>query len=316
MKIDLNFYPGWVRKAFSFTIDDGNIPLDEKFIGIVGPQGFLGTFNLSSCDRAGYTKEDYRRVYRGFEIANHCKNHPQAIPDGADFIYSDEYFDKERAIADGKTLYRGKNKDGIWYLRAPNVKIGMQRFAKTEDYIRFIKEAQHELEAVFGEGSIGAFVWPYTEQNKNSAVMEYVKNAGFYAVRKTGNIGASTGFSIPEERFGWIYNCGYSNITEIADAFDKFEDDGELKVCFFGIHSHDFENNGKWGDLQAFADKYGNRPESFWYATNKEIFDYADAVKSVTVNENEVYNPSDITLYIKIDGVRKTLHPGSRIPLI
>ena len=34
MVIDKNYFPGWVRKSFTFTIDDGNIDLDRKFINI------------------------------------------------------------------------------------------------------------------------------------------------------------------------------------------------------------------------------------------------------------------------------------------
>ena len=43
--IDKNYFPGWVRKQVSFTIDDGNIEMDKKFIDIVRPAGVLGTFN-------------------------------------------------------------------------------------------------------------------------------------------------------------------------------------------------------------------------------------------------------------------------------
>ena len=44
--IDLNYFPGWVRKAVTFTMDDGIIQHDEKFLSIVRPAGILGTFNL------------------------------------------------------------------------------------------------------------------------------------------------------------------------------------------------------------------------------------------------------------------------------
>ena len=32
--IDINFYPAWTRKAITFTIDDGNLVLDRKFLDI------------------------------------------------------------------------------------------------------------------------------------------------------------------------------------------------------------------------------------------------------------------------------------------
>ena len=48
--VDINFFPGWVRKSVTFTIDDGNIKMDKKFLDIVKPAGILGTFNLHRVD--------------------------------------------------------------------------------------------------------------------------------------------------------------------------------------------------------------------------------------------------------------------------
>ena len=41
--IDVKFYPGWTRKAMSFSIDDGNLEMDKKFMDIVEPYGFTST---------------------------------------------------------------------------------------------------------------------------------------------------------------------------------------------------------------------------------------------------------------------------------
>ena len=63
-KIDVNFYPGWTRKSVTFTIDDGNIPMDRKFISIVSPGGIKGTFNLNSNKMNDMTPEEYREFYK------------------------------------------------------------------------------------------------------------------------------------------------------------------------------------------------------------------------------------------------------------
>ena len=73
--IDKNYFPGWVRKSVSFTIDDGNVEMDKKFIDIVRPAGILGTFNLCYSDKM--SPEEYREMYQGFEIANHVIYHPE-----------------------------------------------------------------------------------------------------------------------------------------------------------------------------------------------------------------------------------------------
>ena len=91
-KIDVNFYPGWTRKAISFSIDDGHLPMDKKFMDIVEPYGIKGTFNLCSERLARMTPDEYREFYRGHEIANHCKYHPAAFLDGEEYDISDEPF--------------------------------------------------------------------------------------------------------------------------------------------------------------------------------------------------------------------------------
>ena len=40
------YFPGFTRKSVTFSIDDGNLVLDKKFISIVAPYGIKGTFNL------------------------------------------------------------------------------------------------------------------------------------------------------------------------------------------------------------------------------------------------------------------------------
>ena len=69
-------YPNYSKKAITFTLDDGSIVYDGKMIAILAPYGICGTFNLSGCDLTKHTREEYRALYAGFEIANHCKMHP------------------------------------------------------------------------------------------------------------------------------------------------------------------------------------------------------------------------------------------------
>ena len=69
MNIDLNYFPGWVRKSITFTIDDGNTVLDRKFMNYVKPAGITGTFNLKTPLKSELGADGYRELYRGYEIA-------------------------------------------------------------------------------------------------------------------------------------------------------------------------------------------------------------------------------------------------------
>ena len=61
-EIDVKFYPGWTRKAISFSIDDGKLDTDKKFMDIVEPYGIRGTFNLCSERLARMSPEEAEKM--------------------------------------------------------------------------------------------------------------------------------------------------------------------------------------------------------------------------------------------------------------
>lgn len=316
-KIDLNYYPGWTRKAISFTIDDGWLDMDTKFISIVKPCGIKGTFNISSHNVIKYEDNDLiRATYRGFEISNHVKRHPRAFDDSVKVTLSDEFFNASEA--DKKLCYREKGcPDGV-YLKYSEKYDRWDRVCTAEGYITLTELCKTELEEIFGEGSVRGFVWPFCRQN-NSETIEYLKK-NYYGLRDAGKEEPMKDktFSLPLDRSNWQYNARHSNLLVRAAEYESLEDDGALKWFCFGVHSVDFEraeNAGKWEDLEEFAAKYGNRPENYWYATNAEVFDYEDAVKAVIIGDDHIKNPTEITLHITVDGKRITLAPKSEVKI-
>ena len=307
MNIDKNYYPGWVRKSICFTIDDGNLILDKKFIDIVGPYGIKGTFNLCAPDLEKNSPEFYRELYRGYGISNHCKIHPYAMTQDKERKISDDAFCQD--TADENMLYRVPGEDGLYFYHTP---IGWRKVAESEKYCSLIRECHKELETVFGKGSITTFVWPYCEQN-NAFIQNYLMNeSGYKAVRKTGATEDKTGFAVPVDRMHWSYNAAHTNLLSVAEKYSGFEDDGELKFFCFGVHSHDFERGNCWHVLEEFAEKYGNQPKTYWYASVEDIFRYADAVSELKIEGNTITNPANIDIYIKVDG-KKMIIPGGTV---
>ncbi|MBO7375989.1 MAG: polysaccharide deacetylase family protein [Clostridia bacterium] len=301
---DLNFFPGWVRKSITFTIDDGNVPLDLKFMDYVKPAGITGTFNLRTPLMKGYSDEDFRRVYAGYEIADHCRYHAYAFADGEKYDICDELFDRD--TADRSRVYRTEE-EGIYRIYT----YAWTYIADDDRYIECAEVCRRELEEVFGKGRIRGYVWPCGRQ-KNAAVFERLKKMGFNSIRKTGNVKDSTGFSLPADRDDWSYNANWTCMEETGRLYDELPDDGQLKFYCFGVHSHDFENAGRWDVLEDFCRRYGNRPGDFWYATVSEIFDYEDAVKGARVTEEGIFNPSAIDLYAVADGRMIIVPAGGR----
>ena len=300
MKTEI-FYPGFVKKALSFTIDDGNMKYDAMLLDILKPAGIVGTFNL--CSNLHYGKEsETKELYTGYGIANHCKYHPLVNLDSDNRVLSDDDFDEKTANSD--MLYRVKGKDGFYWRKQPN---GWREMVFADDYMRYAEESLDELNEIFGHGTIIDFVWPYGEQ-ANAAVQEYVRKT-HRSVRKTGCTKDALGFSLPEDRYAWSYNADHSNLLEIMEKYEAYPDDGELKFFAFGVHSIDFERFDKWDDLRAFAKRYGNRPDTYWYASVGKIFDYEDAVSALRIEETFVENASDIPVYISVDGKKTVIDP-------
>ena len=312
--IDFNFYPGWTRKAISFTIDDGHLDMDTKLINIIRPYGIKGSFNISSNNMTKHNDPDrIRKTYRGFEITNHVLLHPFAFADDADVILSDEFFNEETASKD--VCYREEGTPEGVYLRYNTARERWSRYCTAKGYITLTNACKKELEEVFGEGSVRGFAWPFCRQN-NSEVIEYLKSQ-YYGLRDAGrqNPVEDTAFLLPADRTNWRYNARHSNLLMRAAEYEALGDAGQRTWFCFGVHAVDFERDGKWEDLAEFAKTYGNRPEDFWYATNVEIFDYEDAVKAVIVEDGVIRNNSDITLYAKLDGKRITLCPGCEVKI-
>ena len=322
--IDTNFYPGWTRKSISFTIDDGNLAMDKKFLDIVEPYGLRGTFNLCSDRLTKMSPEEYREFYRGYEIANHCKYHVSAFIDGVEFEFANEPFgeggegcdvpfdentaDKSKAYHDGKIkgLCYYTKWNGRWYTAAQD-----------EDYKRFVLEGHRELEEIFGEGSIRCFAWPCGLQ-QNAELIDFVRNKlpGYYGAREGHSWGAGPeAFAIPENYMAYGLTTRHQGLLETAALYEALPDDGELKYFCFGVHSIDYERDDKWGDLLTFAKTYGARPKDYYYASTADIFDYADAVAALEIGDTMISNPSDKDIYIKIDGERRIIKAKRSISL-
>ena len=303
------FYPGYVSKSVTFTIDDGNIKMDKKFLDIVKPYGILGTFNLCSHSMDSMTAEEYREFYRGYEIANHVKEHPFVLADGVNYVVSDEEFDQN--TADPKKLYRVTGKPQYYYIKKA---AGWRRITDADYYIRMCDEGLSDLEEVFGKDSVRSFVWPYGEQSSKK-VLDHLKSQSYYGIRKTGCVDDSTGFAPPADWMAWSYNANHQNLLEVMQKYENFPEDGELKFFSFGVHSVDFERADNWCDLAEFAEKYGNRPSVYWYATVGDIYDYLDAVKHLEITDEAINNPSDVAVFVTVDDVKAVVWPKSALEI-
>lgn len=306
--IDLQYYPGWVRKAITFSNDDGNVPMDKKFLDIVRPAGILGTFNLCSHNISALPPEGYREMYRGYGIANHVKYHPFVLTPEKEKPLAQEPF--RESTADPEKRY-ATDVPGL-YRQA--VARGWRYYAIPETYVRLVGECHRDLEALFGEGTVRGFVWSFSKQ-PDASVRAGIYALGYTDLRDSAKLEDSTSFALPTDRTDWNMNAIHTSLLRVAALYEAYPDDGQLKFFCFGMHSVDYEREDKWEDLRIFAGRYGNRPQDFYYAPVADIFDYEDAVKAVVQTENSLCNDTDIPLYLTVNGEKKTLSPHSTLTL-
>lgn len=309
------YFPGFTKKSVSFTIDDGNIEMDRKFLSIVRPHGIIGTFNL--CEPIKLTAEQYREMYKGYGIANHVKLHPEVFKDTNKYVALDGPYDpltSERYTEDTPFMYKTDTED-VYFIndcktdRRPG---GWSRIVDHDTYLRLAEECLIKLREIFGDCEVKEFVWPYGEQS-SARLVEAIKSAGYLSVRKTGEIRDTTSFSLPADRMAWSYNATNRSLLEVMKLYEAQEDDGELKFFCFGVHSYDFERDKNWSDLEAFAQKYGNRPSDYYYASVREILEYEDAVRALTVYDGVIRNKSARDVYISLGERRFVLKSESEI---
>ena len=84
-----------------------------------------------------------------------------------------------------------------------------------------------------------------------------------------------------------------------------------MKLFYIWGHTYEFdeerepENTGKlrWDGVEVLCQKLGEA--DIWSATNLEVYNYVEALKLLQVDKekNLVTNPSDVDLYIQINGI-------------
>ncbi len=310
-RIEINYYPGYVRKAMTFTLDDGDLERDKTFFSYTEPAGFKGVVNLISSKITEQNKQAYIDMYSDYEIGNHGKFHVFRLQESDRSKIASEPF--HPSTADKNKLYIADAQNKIYHCYVVGVS-GWREAMFVEDFKACVAEGDRELEQIFGcEVSYYAFPNGFRtgDYADDPQLPAYIQSLGYYGVRKTGDLGGTTKFALPADYAFMTYNATVGNLLEYARAYDELEDDGKLKYFCFGLHAADYQNS--WNVLATFCDTYGNRPDEFWYATDREIYEYAKAMEALVVDKGCVTNDSDVTLYIKVGGENKVIEPHSTV---
>lgn len=114
-------------------------------------------------------------------------------------------------------------------------------------------------------------------------------------------------YKLPEDPWEWHPTCHHNDpeLMEKAEFFAHFTKKQYLKLMYVWGHSYEFDKDDNWQVIEKFCEYMGGR-EDIWYATNIEIIDYMEAAGRLkyTADNEGVYNPSAVSVWLEIDGNR------------
>ena len=108
----------------------------------------------------------------------------------------------------------------------------------------------------------------------------------------------------PEKRQWVMKNC-YEKLFDLADEFLNPKKQIRKPWLFYlWGHSYEFDVDNNWDRIEKFCETVGNR-DDIWYATNIEIYDYAEAYRSLqtAADGTMIYNPTRTDVWFYDDTV-------------
>lgn len=175
-----------------------------------------------------------------------------------------------------------------------------------EQIIQQILEDRRGLEQLAGYPVRGI---SYPNGAFNSDIASLLPHLGMSYARTTHS---TAGFDLPEDWFRWKPTCHHNeDLLALADKFVSLNKQHMPYLFYVWGHSYDFDQDNNWDLLDEFCSKVSRKADT-WYATNIEIVDYMDAVNRLcySVNCDQVYNPSSLTIWIKVTDNFHQIPPG------
>lgn len=165
-----------------------------------------------------------------------------------------------------------------------------------EEIINEIIKDREELEEITGK-PIRGMSYPFGAVNSN--VESIMQNLGIDYARVVQTTGS---FDVPTNFLQWEGTCHHNdNLLEYGRKFLE-ETPYQMMIMYVWGHSFEFRGDNNWDLIETFCKMMGGHQE-IWYATNIEICDYVNAVRRLrfTVNQESVWNPSAIDVWISVD---------------
>lgn len=257
--------------------------------------------------------------------------YPRGLRKALTFSYDDgQYFDKRLA-----ELLRSHGMKGTFHLNSGNLGLsrGNELYVSAEELqevyagheiachgvqhrnpttitrqqmVLEIQEDRKMLEKLTGKLVQGM---SYAFGNYDCQVIEIAKSLG---IKYSRTVKDTCGFFPPADFMEWHPTCHHNNhLLELGDKFMNPAGFYELPLMYVWGHSFEFGRSGDWSVIEAFVEKMAGK-EDTWYATNMEIYNYIQAVRSQEFSADgmTMYNPTAISVWVTTKDDLLEVKPG------
>jgi hypothetical protein len=177
-----------------------------------------------------------------------------------------------------------------------------------ERIIAEILEDRKNLEALAGY-PVRGMSYPYGAFD--ARVLDLLPRLGIEYARVVPTTGE---FNLPENFLRWQGTCHHADrLIERGEQFLDLKNRPSLSLLYVWGHSFEFKSESDWNQMEEFCRLLGKRGD-IWYATNIEIVDYVNALRSVKFSADcsLAYNPSALIVWVSVDGGAVAI-PGGKI---
>lgn len=166
-----------------------------------------------------------------------------------------------------------------------------------EDIKKEILEDKINLEKIYNT-EVSGMAYPFGTYDED--VINVIREIG---VSYSRTVKDTEKFILPDNFLKWHPTCRHENpkLMTLAEEFLN-STSSDMSLFYVWGHSYEFDVNNNWNIIEDLA-KYISNKDNVWYATNKEIYNYITALKSVEVLEDDkkIINKSNMDIYAEID---------------
>lgn len=180
-----------------------------------------------------------------------------------------------------------------------------------EELVYQIMEDRKNLETLVGY-QVRGMAYPFGDYSHALA-----KELKAFGIEYSRTVNSTRSFRIPSNFLEWHPTCHHDQ--DVIQKLKEFKDVPEweqMPLFYVWGHSFEFDRNGNWDLIEEFC-KMASFDETVWYATNIEILDYLNALKSLkfSADGSIVFNPTFMPVWIGVDDEPVKINSGETIIL-